>query len=536
MKHAEKKCCRLKSGRIPFSPEASLWLRQCQVYRSLLRWHNGKLRNYGNLHHTARRCQINAPFQLTVKDIKLCMVICKEKCDYFRKHGQCHRRQHLTNYLEAAQDRADKAAERNILAIIKREKDKAFWRRLNYALGKHVRGQSVRVVQVEDGAGGVLNFNSEEEVQEAIFNEVHRKQYNLAEEAPICQGALRGQFGYSATTGIARSVLDGTYEFPPDIDAATRELFEEIAQIRGMVPSDSVTGLISRERWQQRWGSVKEDTSSSQSGLHFGHYIAGTDCNYISQFHALRVSLALKIGIAMERWTKGLSVMLEKMFDVRLVSKLQAILLMEADFNAMNKEVYGVRMLDNARRYNLILEEIFSKKNRTADDGGLAKTLFYDITRQMRAPAAIVSVDAANCYDQIAHAMASLIFQSFGVESTAVSAMLETIQEMKFFLGTAYGDSKRFAGSSIEIKMQGLGQGNGAAPAGRCAIRIVILRAHGAKGHGAHFIAPMSQVRRSLSAILYVDNTDLIHINMEADESIGEVHAAIQRDRTGAAC
>jgi hypothetical protein len=202
---------------------------------------------------------------------------------------------------------------------------------------------------------------------------------------------------------------------------------------------------------------------------------------------------------------------------------------MEADFNAMNKEVYGVRMLDNARRYNLIPEEIFSKKNRTANDGGLAKTLFYDIARQMRAPAAIALVDAANCYDRIAHAMASLIFQSFGVKSTAVSAMLETIQEMKFFLRTAYGDSKRFAGSSIKIKTQGLGQGNGAAPAGWCAISIVILRAHGVKGHGAHFIAPMSQVRRSLSAILYVNDTDLIHINMEADESIGEVHSAIQR-------
>jgi hypothetical protein len=60
------------------------------------------------------------------------------------------------------------------------------------------------------------------------------------------------------------------------MDASTRELFEEIAHIRGIVPSDSVNGLISRERWQQRWKKVKEDTPSSQSGLHFGHYIAGT--------------------------------------------------------------------------------------------------------------------------------------------------------------------------------------------------------------------------------------------------------------------
>jgi hypothetical protein len=105
----------------------------------------------------------------------------------------------------------------------------------------------------------------------------------------------------------------------------------------------------------------------------------------------------------------------------------------------------------------------------------------------------------------------------------------ETIQEMKFFLRTAYGDSKTLAGSSIKTKTQGLGQGNGASPAGWCVISIVILRAHGAKGHGVHFIAPMSLVRRSLLAILYVVNTDLLHINMDAEESIVEVHAAIQR-------
>ncbi len=111
MKHAKKKCCRLKSGRIPFSPEASLWIRQSQVYRSLLSWHARKVRNHGNLRRTAWRCQINAPFQLTVDDIKLRLWICKEKCDYFWKHGKRHRRQHLNQCLERVQEREDEAAE-----------------------------------------------------------------------------------------------------------------------------------------------------------------------------------------------------------------------------------------------------------------------------------------------------------------------------------------------------------------------------------------------------------------------------------------
>ena len=41
MLNAEKKCWRIKSGRIPFSPEAALWIRWTQVYWSHLRYHRG---------------------------------------------------------------------------------------------------------------------------------------------------------------------------------------------------------------------------------------------------------------------------------------------------------------------------------------------------------------------------------------------------------------------------------------------------------------------------------------------------------------
>jgi hypothetical protein len=83
----------------------------------------------------------------------------------------------------------------------------------------------------------------------------------------------------------------------------------------------------------------------------------------------------------------------------------------------MNKIIYGDRMLSNdARRYGYMAEEIFSERGRTAEDGSLAKVLFYDIVRQFRLNAAIASMDAANCYDSIAQAIASLIFQSCEVQ------------------------------------------------------------------------------------------------------------------------
>jgi hypothetical protein len=106
---------------------------------------------------------------------------------------------------------------------------------------------------------------------------------------------------------------------------------------------------------------------------------------------------------------------------------------MEADFNATNKIVYGNRLMKNVRKHNQMPDKIFSKKNRMADDGTLCKILFYNITRQVRVPTAIASVDASNCYDRIAHTIASLMFQAFGVPSTAIKTSLGTIENMKIF-------------------------------------------------------------------------------------------------------
>ncbi len=141
-------------------------------------------------------------------------------------------------------------------------------------------------------------------------------------------------------------------------------------------------------------------------------------------------------------------------------------MLMEADFNASNKIVYGVRMMKNVRDHRLMPEEIYSGKNQMADNGTLPKMLFYDVTHQARVPAAIVSVDASNCYDRIAHARASLVFQAFGVPESPTSLMLSAIENMKKFLRTDFGDLTDFAGGGIHIKTQGLTQGNGASPAG----------------------------------------------------------------------
>jgi hypothetical protein len=86
-----------------------------------------------------------------------------------------------------------------------------------------------------------------------------------------------------------------------------------------------------------------------------------------------------------------------------------------------------------AREHNLIPQEQYAERESEASDGGWLKRLFADISRQSRIPIGIVSADAESCYDRIAHVFASLVFQAVGVSVSAVTAMLASIQQMKFF-------------------------------------------------------------------------------------------------------
>jgi hypothetical protein len=250
MTNAKKKCRRITSGRIPFLPESSLWIRHTQVYRLLIRYHLGLFRNVENLKRAARRCGISKCLSLSLEEIRLHLDVCIDKCDYFRKHGQYYRRKHFYKRLKEAKDKENERKEKEILAIIEHERNKSLWRRLNYSKGKCQGGAPQRILVEEGQEGKLIKYNTQESVQKAIFDNIHHKRFVLAEAAPIYNGELRRAIGYNATTDTATAILAGTYEYPPDFDQATREICEECARIQGMIPKDSVSIPMNKEEWQ----------------------------------------------------------------------------------------------------------------------------------------------------------------------------------------------------------------------------------------------------------------------------------------------
>jgi hypothetical protein len=71
-------------------------------------------------------------------------------------------------------------------------------------------------------------------------------------------------------------------------------------------------------------------------------------------------------------------------------------------------------------------------------------------------------------------------------------------------------------------------QVNGASPAAWLVMSISMIAAHKWKGHSAHYIAPISGLLCHLPRGLFVDDTDLIHVDIRRVETALEAHAHLQ--------
>lgn len=260
MVNAEQHCRQLFSGQIPYCPELALWLQRKQIYLRILHFHQGKQINRGNLHHSARRCGISSPDQMTAVEIKERLLVCQDRIAYFRISGYQHRLVHLRQRALVARSDGNEEAETRILNIICTESSRWKFRCLRWVL-HGLQGQSVSTVQISTD-DGPITIEGEQEVYHAILTEIHGKRYTMASSAPICTGQLFDDFGYDATGQATEDLFNGTYP-TAQIDPATSAYLHALQSIRQEIPENSVCTWITREDWSRYWNRARERTSSS---------------------------------------------------------------------------------------------------------------------------------------------------------------------------------------------------------------------------------------------------------------------------------
>lgn len=529
--NAESKCRKITKPSLPYSPTSSFWYDQIHAYRTLIRIKTGAAgpgTDISRAIRTALRKKIPNPRLLTVAQcwdgIKAARLHQKNILD---KTANGERKRYLSKQAKSAGRRGDTITEKAIHQRMKQEHDRNIWKRIKRAT-KTSTSRACLEVQVKNGQQ-TASYTSKQDIEKAIQHEI-KSRFSLGNSAPISRTLLGDDLRYLSNAEVAFAIIEGTFQIPPDMDPATTLILREIGIMGKKVlegnhfPQLTITGA-DYIKYHKR---LREATSSSPSGFHHGHGKASAHSPLLADIYASQMNLIIASGAHPTRWGTALQVLLEKVAGVCLVEKLRSIQLYEADLNWFMKFIFNDGAMSALQAIDYLPEEHYSKKQSTAEDACLDKTLTFDISRQSHTPMAIMSVDAAQCYDRVHHGLMSLVWLALTRDLPAVQILLSCLGDMKIYTRTGYGDSETFFGGRDETPACGLGQGSKAAPASWVQLSSIFVKIYKEHGFGAKLNDLVTKALIHSIGCLFVDDTDLYTLESRLRSAL-EVHRTAQQ-------
>ena len=214
---------------------------------------------------------------------------------------------------------------------------------------------AIHTVQVQrDGVW--TDVVDKQEVEQAIKVTLV-KRFTLTNGTILQHDQWKHEFGLFGEQDAVSQVLQGTYVLPEDTPPAVARILNEISAVAKIMKGRGIDLTFSTEEYIRYWRKAKEKTSSSISGLHFGHWKTLAKCPWLAEQQAKLTKAAFQAGSPYKHWMHGLTVMLEWIAHCVHVDKLRAILLIETDFNFANKLVFGKKMVDNMEEAGVIPPE-----------------------------------------------------------------------------------------------------------------------------------------------------------------------------------
>ena len=114
--------------------------------------------------------------------------------------------------------------------------------------------------------------------------------------ALITMTSLRRRLGFLSDTNFALQMLRGEVHILPDANASTTLVLEEIIRLFCTLHKGHSKIILEAEEFKYYWRRVREKTSSSISGLHFGHYKSAVYSPSLSDFLARKIILIARCG------------------------------------------------------------------------------------------------------------------------------------------------------------------------------------------------------------------------------------------------
>jgi len=502
IKSGIRKCRKLYTGDIPFS---SVFLELLQVKRLwllVLKKKLGQKISSKTIRRLSKIANVQNPLQYPIPVIKAYLSEAEAQYKAFIPHAPTER-QHFYEELAAANAVDGTATKATILKrIMNSEASRENGKRMSQFFPK--RGISKRVDRV---AYTVNNTNMEATEPDDIVQQIQTEtkiKYTSSHNTPLMEPSAHELFGNFAETKWAKQFQNGTKPLPTSLSPWVVKILRKL-QISDNVPIQN--SMMTESEIKSVWKSIKEKKASSWSGRYNAVYKAFCYDPYLLKQLTLSMNLPFISGVAYSRWYEFLDIMSFKKQNSIHVNSLRTIIISEADWNAAGKVFITRRMMRNAEKMKLLPEEhLGGRKGKKSTDGGLTKRMIMDNARLLEKPMAIVSTDAANCYDRMIHKIISMSAIKWGVPGKVIKALLSPLHRAIHHTRTAYGDSEiSFTGNNL----QGAGQGNtGAAPFWTM-VSTHMIELMKEMEHQATFLSPITKQKIILSLIAFVDDTEL---------------------------
>jgi hypothetical protein len=425
----------------------------------------------------------------------------------------------LTELAESKAAAGDGNAESILRQLMIREEQRSVARAVKRVLSRSRCG--VTAIEALNPQGEWTIFTDKSTIEHNCIQD-NIARFTQASHLPIMNAVSIQSIGWFADTCTAKNILQGSNSEREiqHLDASIQRL---IPYLYRPSPVKDVDCKISTAQYIHEWSRGREFTATGLSQIHFGHFKASCREEQLVELDRWMAEVSLCSGYALNRWKKGIDVMIPKKNNSLRAEQLRTIVLMEADFNFLNK-LAGKRIMANAEQSGSIADEQFgSRKSKSAINHAINKQLALDIMRQQKKKFTLVILDAKGCYDRIAPPIASISLKRQGTPSSYVMMLFSTIREMKHFIRTAYGDSRDFYHQQ-DVPFHGILQGNGAGPTIWAMVSSPLLDRMREKGHGIKIESSEGTI--TIPAFAFVDDTDLVQDN-EGDEGIESTQHAV---------
>ena len=508
IKYADKRCRRVFLGAVPFSDKMKQAMTQIELWKAVKTKQSGARYSMNKLRRLETKAGTKNTLQITPEDVTINLKKALRTYWDIKKKGDEYRASFLQSKAEDLAN--DNGGEPTTIytQLIQREKLRQAHKRIKYTINNN-RGGGITKVEVLSPNGDIIELTTKPLIESACIEE-NKLKYRQTENTPCMEGQLRRDLGFLGLTESSTQIINGTYTCPERSPPFTTEFFNQFQ--KPQLTTDPPPNIMTTPSFTDGWKKMKEATSAASiTGIHFGHLKSASLDPHLADFEATIAHIPYSTGYNPVQWQHSVCCMIKKKADVDLVTKLRTIVLTEADFNFNNKKL-GRESLMHAEQNNLIAKEQYgSRRGKRAIEHALNKRLLYDIIRQNRRPGALCSNGAKSCYNRVLHSITMLAFRRLGFPVPPVECMLRSIQQMKHYIRTTFGNSHTyFSSNSTAIPFQGILQGNGAAPTIWVLISTPLLNMLRSAQNGAHMKSPISKEPNHIVGFAFVDDTDLV--------------------------